>query len=245
MNTSLAIQIRDHLQEIQTDLEYTEVFSHGILKAGSEILSDPSMTTMAKRAIFQLGLYQNRDSFVLNDLYSELVMLDMRYRLSAGNAADFEDAGLSPAELHQLKNTLIDLKENTFDESLLRDEYLINSLRLVYEIAKREVAGAMHADSMLAICKLALKSGYRIIMEDGDLNSFGAGVFRNLFQPESPEELKSTKIVSCGCSFKVILNDAQNVFPLGEPITNRIQQVFPEAQSVILRVSRKVVLSNE
>ena len=238
MNTSLVIRTREHLEEIKTELEYIDVFPQGILKAGMEILNNPNMTVMAKRTIFQLGLYQNRECFLLNDLYGDLMMLDMRYKLSSGDTSDIE-AGMTFDELHQLKNVLNDLKENSFDWSLARDEYLVSSLRLVYEIAKREIDHAMHADSMFAICKLALKLGYRIIMEDGDLNSFGAGVFKNLFKPESLEDRKSAAIVSRGLTFKVILNDPQSNFSQSDPIINRIKQAFPEAEAVSLNVQKR------
>ena len=243
MNTSLVLKTREHLADIRTDLEYTDVFPKGMLSAGTEILSNPDMTAVAKRSIFQLGLYQNIDTFILNDLYGELLMLDMRYKVDSGDLSDIE-AGLTLEQLQELKTTLNDLRDNTFDYSLIRDELLVGSLRLIYETAKRAINREMHADSMFAICKLALKLGYRIIMEDNDLTSFGGGVFRDMFQAETPEYFKTTAIVSCGLSFKVILNDAQNTFPQGDPISNRIKQVFPEAQNVSIKVSRRV-LNNE
>lgn len=243
MNTLLMVRVRENLEEIKTELEYTEVFPKGILSAGMEILSNPDMKTMAKRAIFQLGLYQNRMDFVLYDFYSELMMLDMRYKVDSGDMSDIESA-MSEHELHQLRNTLNDLKGDSYDFSLRRDEYILGAMRLVYEKAKKGIDRAMHADSMFAICKLALSLGYRIILEDSDLTPFGAGIFCDLFKPNSAAETKITTIVGCGLSLKVILNDAQSYLPSSDPIINRLEEAFPEANSISFKVCSKV-LRNE
>ena len=242
MNTMLTIRIQTDLEEIKIDREYTDVFPKGILSAGREILSNPDMTAMARRAIFQLGRYQNRMDFMLNDLYTELIMLDMRYRISSGDTSDIEE-NLGEDDLHQLQNVLNDLKEDSYDYSLRRDEYILGALRLVYETAKKGINKIMHADSMYAICRLALKSGYRIIIEDADVNSFGSGVFKDLFEPESPEDIKSVAIVSHGLSFKVTFNDAQTNLSQSDPISNRIKKTFPEAETVSIKVQRRVSIN--
>lgn len=238
MNTSLAVTMRTHLEDLKTDREYIDVFPNGILNAGSEILINSDMRIMANRSIFQIGWYQNRPDFVLHDLYREIDLLDMRYRTSSGDMSDLEE-NLTREELHELKMALEEFDSNSLDQSMMRDDYIWDALYLVYSKAQRKINRQLHADSMLAICRLALKSGYRIIIEDSDLTSFGSGVFSDMFEKNSPEEMKSVAIVSKGLSFKVILNDAQITLPCREPISERIRFIFPEAETVSIKIQQR------
>lgn len=238
MNTSLAVTMRAHLEDLKTDREYIDVFPNGILNAGSEILINSDMRIMANRSIFQIGWYQNRPDFVLHDLYREIDLLDMRYRTSSGDMSDLEE-NLTREELHELKMALEEFDSNSLDQSMMRDDYIWDALFLVHSKAQRKINCQLHADSMLAICKLALKSGYRIIMESDDLVSFGSGIFNSMFEVGSPEDRKSVAIASTGLSFVITLNDAQTVLPCSEPISNRIRFIFPEAKTVSIKIQQR------
>lgn len=230
MNTSLVVKVRSSLEEIKTDCSYTDVFPRGILGAGLEILSSPDMRTMAKRTIFQLGLYQGRTDFVLNDLYRDLDLFDVRYKISNGDTEEIE-AMLNEDQMYILRSIIEDS-----DDSFSNYNYSWGELLAIYSEANKNADLRLHADSVYAVCRLALESGYRIILEDSDLTDFGPGLFRDMLEEDSPAYNKTLAIVSSGLSFKLILNDSQTNLPQSDPIVTKMCLEFPEAKTVTLRV---------
>lgn len=236
MNTCLVVRARECSEEIETDDRYLEIFPNGILNAGLEILHNSAMTSMARRAIFEVGMAQGRTDFVLHDLHMDISMIDMKYKLESGEFSDIEDS-VSEENVLYAKRALEEARSGMIG----RDEYAWDALKLLYlNCIKKADPKNIMADSVFAICKLALKAGYRIIIDANDITSFGAGVFNSMFEIGSPEEEKSTSMSSLGISFKVILNDAQSDLRLEEPISNRIRILFPEASTVTLKVAMRM-----
>lgn len=230
MNTALVVDTGFRLDELRTDLSYMEVFPKGILGAGSEILSNPDMRTMARGTIFMLGAYQNRSDFVLNDLYRELEVFDIRNKFISGDTEEIE-AMLADDQVHILRRIVGDLEEDTLSQDCSWGE-----LYSIYKELNKNVDMALQAESVYSVCRLALELNYRIIIEDSDLTSFSPGVFRDMFKEGSPAYDKTIAILAAGLAYKVILNDSQVTLPQSEPITRDIRQAFPEAKTVTLRV---------
>ena len=231
---------------METSLTYIELFPDGILSAGSSILEDPDRRAKANQLIFQLGVYQHRPTFVFNDLYSDLNAMDVRYSI---DEETFNDAteGLTEEELMIVRNALTDMKELVGGDGVFYQEEIFNAIQQILLRAKKNVNLALHTESMVAIVRLALVAGYEVIFDATDVASFRWGIFQDIFAGSQEAEYMSTSIIAEGFAYKIILNDSQLTLRQSNPIVQAMQDVFPEACSVTLRIDtkRRQRISNE
>ena len=223
------------LEDIKTDYTYLELFPDGLLNAGADILNNTDKRAMANRVIFELGLYQERSELVFNDLYSNITIRDAKIKISEGKYSEVTD-GLNEEEMHLLKSVLDDMSDGLSDGFLLQHEYIYKAMETVIKGAKNGVNLKLHSETMTAIVKLALISGYRIIMDDHDTCSLSEGLFRDIFLNHPDAEYLSTSAIVSGLSYIITLNDPQLYLEQSNPIIKAIKNEFPEAQSVSVKI---------